>query len=158
MSELNNYSIYPKWHLSSDYAPLTVMIPISDKIINTYKRTIGKDSIEEELFIKDVISSTKNLDILNLLDIPSLEKAINNLAKDIDNIWTKNSKLTNITKYSKSWWDNNCSKDLKKYKSSKSLEDWKSFCKTVKDTKRLFFDLKITEIANKKQGPWELMS
>jgi len=30
------------------------------------------------------------------------------------------------------------------------------FWKTVKNMKRAFFDLKIQEIANNKQGPWEL--
>ena len=66
------------------------------------KRTINKGSIEEELFIKDITDSIKSLDILNLSDIPFLEKVINNLAKNIDNTQTKNSKLTNITKHSKS--------------------------------------------------------
>ena len=103
--------------------PLTVTIPISDEIINIHKRTIVKDSIKEELFIKDIINSTKSLDMSNLLDILSLEKAINDLAKDINNMWTKNSKLTNITKHSKSWWDDNCNRDLKRYKSLKSLKN-----------------------------------
>ena len=75
---------------------------MSEEIINTCKRTIIKNSIEKELFIKDITDSIKSLDILNLSDIPFLEKVINNLAKNIDNTQTKNSKLTNITKHSKS--------------------------------------------------------
>ena len=40
----------------------------------------------------------------------------------------------------------------------KSGQDWKTFWKIVKNMKRVFFDLKIQEIANKKWGPWELLS
>jgi len=87
---------------------------------------------------------------LNLSDIHALENVVNDFAKNMDDAWNKNAKLTNITWHSKSWWDNHCSCELKKYRSSKSLEDWKSFCKTVKNSKRTFFDLKIMEIANKK--------
>lgn len=87
------------------------------------KITIRKNSIEEESFIKDIISSIKILDISNLLDIPSLEKVVNNFAKNMDNAWSKNVKLTNITKHSKSWWDNKCSRDLERYRASKSLEN-----------------------------------
>ena len=61
-------------------------------------------------------------------------------------------------KHSKSWWNGNCSRDLENYRSLKSLEDWKIFHRTVKNTKCLFFDLKIQKIANKKQGPWKLMN
>jgi len=32
------------------------------------------------------------------------------------------------------------------------------FQKTIKQSKREFFNLKIQEIANKKRGPWELMN
>ena len=41
---------------------------------------------------------------------------------------------------------------------SRNLEDWKSFKKVVKSSKRAFFNIKIQEIANKSQGPWELMN
>ena len=44
---LNNHSIHPKWHLSSDHTPLTVMIPISEEVISMCKSTIQKDSTEE---------------------------------------------------------------------------------------------------------------
>ena len=37
-------------------------------------------------------------------------------------------------------------------------ENMKTFRKTVKITKRSFFNLKIQEISNKKWGPWELIS
>ena len=87
-----------------------------------------------------------------------LENIINKLSNNMDKVWNRNIKLTNVTKHSKSWWDDNCSRELKKYRSSKSLEDWKFFHKTVKSTKRTFFDLKINKIANKKQGPWVLMN
>ena len=78
------------------------MITILNKIINICKSTIQKNSVEE-LFVKNIISAIKNLDVLNLLDIPSLEKAVNEFAKNVDNVWSKNMKLTNITKHSKSW-------------------------------------------------------
>ena len=80
------------------------------------------------------------------------------LAINIKNIWLKHSKNINITKYSKAWWDNNCYKDLNKYQQSQSLEDQKEFKKTVKKSKYVFFDNKITEIANKKYGLWELIN
>jgi len=129
---------------------LTITIPISDECINTCKNTIQKNSVEEEQFVNNTISAIKNLNILNLLDILLLEKAVNNFAKNVNDVWNKNTKLTNIMKHSKSWWDNNCSRNLEKYRSLKSLEDWKSFYKTVKNIKRTFFDLEIMEIANKK--------
>ena len=36
-SELDNHLIHPDWRLLSDYAPLTITIPIMEKCINTCK-------------------------------------------------------------------------------------------------------------------------
>jgi len=54
-----------------------------------------KDSEEELTFIKD-------LTIFNMSDIASLDRAVNEFANTVENTWEKNSKVINITKYSKS--------------------------------------------------------
>ena len=132
---LNNHSIHPEWCLSFDYALLTITIPISEEIVNTHKSNIKKCSNEETQFLEDAANIIKNLNILNLMDIHMLENVINKLAIKVEETWNQNAKLTNIMMHSKSWWDNNCSRELKKYRTSKSLEDWKSFCRTVKAPK-----------------------
>jgi len=155
---LNNHSIHSEWCLSSDHTPLTITISILEEIVNTCKSNIKKGSDEETQFLEDATNIIKNLNVSNLTDIHMLENIINELAIKVEEVWNQNVKLTNIMRHSKSWWDDNCSRELEKYRTSKSLEDWKSFYRTVKSTKRMFFDLKINEIANKKQGPWELMN
>ena len=157
-TELNNYLIHPDWHLTSNHVPLSVTILITIKNVNSQKITIIKDSEEKESFVKEVIVFFKNIDISNLLDIPHFKNIVNKFANIVDNNWMKNSKIVNIMRHSKSWWDENCNWDLEKYRLSKSIEDWKAFWMTIKNTKQSFFDFKIQEIANKKQRSWELIS
>jgi len=47
---------------------------------------------------------------------------------------------------------------LNTYQSLRSRENWKDFKNKVKATKRSFFDNKIQEIMNKRQGSWKLMN
>jgi len=84
-TELDNHLIHPDWHLISDHAPLSVTIPITEENINSQKRTIIKDSKEKESFFKEVIASFKNINTSNLLDIPYLEKIVNDFANIVDN-------------------------------------------------------------------------
>ena len=63
-----------------------------------------------------------------------------------------------MSKHSKQWWMDDCSRSLNNYKASRSLENWKNFKKVVKNIKRSFFDEKIQEVTNKRKGPWELMN
>ena len=156
-TELNNHSIHPDWQLSSDHTPLTVTIPIVEENI-TSKFFIAKNSKEEESFIKDISYAIKNINIDDLSDINKLKFVTNMLASKIKNIWRANSKQVNITRWSKSWWNEECSIILSNYKTTWSLENWKIFKSKVKTTKQLFFDIKIQEITNKKWRPWKLMN
>ena len=157
-SELNNHLIHPDWWLSSSHAPLIISIPIVEENINMSKFSIAKNSKEENSLIKDVLSVIRNINISNLSVIDKLENVVNTLASNIEYAWRKNAKLINITWHSKSWWNGNCNWSLRNYRTSRTLEDWKVFKKTVKSTKWSFFNLKIQEIANKRQELWELMS
>jgi len=98
------------------------------------------------------------MDMSNIKDTKKLERAVNQLGTIIDQAWTKNAKKSEISKYSKQWWSEECSCSLNNYRASRSLEHWKKFKKVVKDIKRSFFDNKIQEIANKNCDPWELMN
>ena len=104
-TELNNHSIHPDWHLSSDHASLTVSIAINEKNIDSFRLTITRDSKEEVSFIKKVVHAIKSIDITDLSNFIKLEEVTNFLTSKIEYTWKINSKQVNITKYSKGWWN-----------------------------------------------------
>ena len=149
-SEINSHTIHLDLWLTLDHAPLTISILIIKEHIPTHKRTLTKNSVEEVEFVNEVITSFTKVDISNISNILDLDEIVSIWADIVDCSWTKNLKLVNITKCSKSWWNDKCNQDLASYRSSKSIKSWKTFQKTIKQSKRKFFDLKIQEIANKK--------
>ena len=100
--------IHPNWQLFSDYTPLTITIPITEENIITFKFSIAKNSNEEELFIKDIATALRNLNTSDLSDSNRLENVVNTLTVSIEHAWRKNAKQTNITRHSKTWWNENC--------------------------------------------------
>jgi len=119
-NKLDNHLIHPDWRLLSDHIPLTIIIPIIKEHINSRKHSIIKDSKEESTFIKDLTTS-------NMSDVASLDRAVNKFANAVENAWEKNLKVINITKHSKSWWNESCNRELESYRLLKSLENWKQF-------------------------------
>ena len=87
------------------------------------------------MFIKKLTATLRNINTNDISDISCLDSTVNAFASSVDSIWSKNSKITNIMVHSKSLWDTNCKYDLNAYRAFKSLEDWKQFKKTVKNTK-----------------------
>ena len=101
--KLNTHHIYPEWYLTSDHAPLMIIIFITEEYINTYKRTIAKNSEEKHMFIKEIITSFAKLDTSSISNIPDLEDVVSDFVDIVQRTWMKYLKLINITRYSKSW-------------------------------------------------------
>ena len=135
LTELNNYSIHPDWCLSSDHALLTMLIPIVEENIISSKFSIVKNSEEKMNFIIDVSYTIKSINITDLSNTNKLEEVTNNLISKTDYAWRTNSKQVNITRHSKSWWNEKCSLALNNYRITRSLENWKIFRSKVKFTK-----------------------
>ena len=152
-SELNQHSICLDCHLSLDHAPIIINIPIANKVINTSKLSIAPNSEQEKAFVKDVITIFKNVETNNIINKNNLEDIVNCVGTSINWAWTKNAKWLRISRHSKQWWIEECSKSLDNYRTTKSCKDWKKFQKIVKNTKWSFFDSKIQEVANKSCSP-----
>ena len=117
--EFNNHIIYPDWRLSSDHASLTVSITIIEEHIQTRKHTLVKNSKEEEEFIKELTKVITKLNTENISDEEMLEQTLQIFANNINRLWFKYSKVVNITKHLKVWWNNDYHRDLRKYRISK---------------------------------------
>ena len=100
-NDINQHSIHPDWHLTSDYAPLSITISIVNEVINTSKLSIQQNSEQEIMFAEEIISIFKNLDMSNITDKECLENTVNNLDLLVNQAWNKNMKQTRIMKHSK---------------------------------------------------------
>ena len=135
LDEFDNYTIYSNWKLSSDHTPLTVKASIFDENIQIKKWTIIKNSEEEVNFIAEVIELIKRLNTNHINSKKDFEHIIQDFTNSTDVSWCKYSRLANITKHSKVWWNENCQRYLEIYRELRYLKDWKNFKKAVKNTK-----------------------
>ena len=83
-NKLNNHSIHPNWHLSSNHISLTISIPIAKENIISSRLSIPKNSKEEAAFVKEATVIIKNLNIFNLTDCDKLEDIVNLLELKIE--------------------------------------------------------------------------
>ena len=92
MTELNNHSIHPEWHLSSDHASLSVSILIVEKSVYSSKLSISKNSEEETAFVEGVTNIIKNPITSNLTSSGEIEDVVNFLTSSVEQAWKNNAK------------------------------------------------------------------
>ena len=85
-----------------------------------------------------------SLNTESLLSVDTLETIVQSFADNINRIWHKHSKIINITKYSKAWWNNNCCRNLNIYRQSRWLKDWKSSKKQLRRQNKTSWMEKLT--------------
>ena len=134
---------------------LTVNIAIIEEHIQTKKYTIVKNSEKETNFLTKLIDLIRRLDTKCISSKKVLEQIVQEFADNTKKIWFKHSKIVNITKHSKLWWNKECQRALKKYRFSKQVKEWRILRSIVKKTKCVFFD---NEIAEKNSSPWKLIN
>ena len=86
LNEINNHSIRLNWRLTSDYALLTVIVPIIKEHVQTKKHTTIKDSNKEHTFIKEIIKSIKNINTADISNIAHLDSIVNEFASSLESI------------------------------------------------------------------------
>ena len=94
----------------------------------------------------------------NILNKEILKWIVQKFTNNIEQFWYKHSKIVNITKHSKLWWNEECQRELENYRVSRNVEDWRKFRNVIKKTKHVFFNIKIQDIVAKICGSWELMN
>ena len=110
------------------------------------------------MFVFELTNALGNINVTDLTSIESLKNTVQEYARISNSSWHKFSKNVDITKYSKAQQNNKCSVKLNTYCFSKSLDDWKEFKRTVKNTKHTFFNDKIQEIASKNKRSQKLIN
>jgi len=73
-----------EWSLTSDYASLTITIPIIKEHFQTKKHIIVKNSDEEKLFIEELIRVIKSVNTSNISNIELLEIDVLNLTHSVE--------------------------------------------------------------------------
>ena len=65
-----------------------------------------KNNKEENKFINELIEIIKEINTANICNEFVLKQTIQKFANTIERTWYKYSKIVNITKYLKKWWNN----------------------------------------------------
>jgi len=152
-SGFGQHSLHPELRRPSDHVPLIIEVSINETNIDNSFWLVSKDSEEEKDFIKAITDSTLALDTSNITSKENLESAAQRLADIFNEAWLSQAKKKCITKYSKEWWNHECTENLNRYRNTGDIEHWREFKSSTRIAKKEFFDNKIYEIASSNKRP-----
>src|SRR5215469_2670892 len=123
------HHIHPDRRATSDHAPLTIELPLKEAHVDIIRWTIPKESEEETRFLAEAIDSFRLIDLeLTPLRTPEdIEHWFTTVFDAIGASWTRLSKRSVITKWSKAWWTPECTELLNRYRETREREHWKDF-------------------------------
>jgi len=123
-SGFGQHSLYPKLCRPSDHVSLIIEVSINETNIDNSFWSISKDSEEEKNFIKAITDGTLTLDTSNIMSKENLEVVAQQLASIFNEAWYSQAKKKHITKYSKEWWNYECTESLNRYRNTGDIEHW----------------------------------
>ncbi|KDR65086.1 hypothetical protein GALMADRAFT_149001, partial [Galerina marginata CBS 339.88] len=106
----------------------------------------------------DIISQIEALPGPDLNSPDDVEAAASAVANTFAGTFERLAVNRSFTSRSTPWWTPECTASLATYRASLADDDWGSFRKLCKETKRKFFDERIAEIAYANKRPWDLMN
>jgi len=139
IEEFNIYHILSNLWSSSNHASLLLSNIIKEEFIQERKQSIVRNSEKERKFIDELRNRISNVDMTNILNYDMLEHVTWKFATIAEDLENKYSGFVNITKYSKTWWNKECNRDLASYWASRKRIDWINYKKLVKIAKQVFF-------------------
>ena len=142
---------------TSDHVPILTTLPLGPDQGPEGRQSIKPDSKAEENFVDQLTTGISRIDVRGLTSAEQIDLAVNSLTAVISKVWLCHSKEVRITKHSNSWWNNKCEQALLEYRASHRPEDYCAFWTVVRQTKCVFFDCRISEIAETNSHPWDLM-
>ncbi|KDR65194.1 hypothetical protein GALMADRAFT_82154, partial [Galerina marginata CBS 339.88] len=141
----------PELKMRSDHVPISSFVPIRSSRVDASKRSIP---LEVQIrFMDDIISQIEALPGPDLNSPDDVEAAASAVANTFADAFKRLAVNRSFTSRSTPWWTPECTASLATYRASLADDDWGSFRKLCKETKRKFFDERIAEIAYANKRP-----
>jgi len=102
----------------SNHVSLLVSVTIKEEHIQERNKLLLRIARKKRNLFKS-LETWSNINTSNIFSSKVLEDITQNVTKFTKELWSKYSKLINITKQFKEWWNKDCNRDLLIYKQSK---------------------------------------